>query len=195
MELNQVQRELIIRGYNAHCSEIERLIQVRLTEDMLELYSLLLSERRASVKRYCADNSIDELDIDEATKADIALGITEIELKTLLKQKGIYDAELKELGIRTTRITNGIEQCPWFSMFNSPVSLQWWTKNTEKILANCDINHKYYDWVDSKIEHIKDVWVEIEPQQALPDIKLYWQVYNFEVPEGVREYLVKDYGN
>ncbi len=41
---------------------------------MLELYSLLLSERRADVKRYCADNNIDELDVDEATKAEIALG-------------------------------------------------------------------------------------------------------------------------
>lgn len=195
MELTQVQRQLIIKGYDAHCSEIERLIQVRLTENMLELYSLLLSERRADVKRYCADNSIDELDVDEATKADIALGITEIELKTLLKQKRVYDAELKGLGIRTTRITNGIEQCPWFSMFNNPVSLQWWTKNTEKILSNCDISHKYYDWVDSKIEHIKDVWIEIDPQQALPNIEVYWQVYNFEVPESVKDFLVKGCGN
>ena len=195
MELNQVQRELVIKGYDAHCSEIKRLIQVRLTESMLELYSLLLSERRTDVKRYCADNNIDELDVDEATKAEIALGITEIELKTLLKQKGIYDAELKELSIRTKRITNGIEQCPWFSIFNSPVSLQWLTKNTEKVLNACDVNHKYYDWVDSKIEHIKDVWVEIEPQQALPDIKRYWQVYNFEVPESVKEFLVKGCGN
>ena len=195
MELTQVQKELIIKGYDADCAEIERLIQVRLTENMLELYSLLLAERKADVKRYCADNNIDELDVDEATKANIALGITEIELKTLLKQKGIYDAELKELGIRTKRITNGIENCPWFSMFNSPVSLQWLTKNTEKILNNCDINHKYYDWVNSKIEHIKDVWTEIDPQQALPDIKRYWQVYNFEVPETVREFLVKGYGN
>ena len=195
MELNQVHRELIIKGYSAHCSEIKRLIQVRLTENMLELYSLLLSERRTDVKRYCADNNIDELDVDEATKAEIALGITEIELKTLLKQKGIYDAELKELGIRTKRITNGIEQCPWFSTFNSPVSLQWWTKNTEKILSNCDSEHKYYEWVNTKIEHIKDVWNEIDPQQALPDIKKYWQVYNFEVPESVKEFLVKGCGN
>ena len=180
MELNQVQRELIIRGYNAHCIEIERLIQVRLTEDMLELYSLLLSERRADVRRYCTDHNIDELDVDEATKADIALGITEIELKTFLKQKGVYDSELKELGIRSKRITNGIEDCPWFTIFNSPVSLQWWTKNTEKVLGNCNPDHKYHEWVDNKIEHIKDVWLEIDPQQALPDIKVYWQVYNFE---------------
>ncbi|NJK58417.1 MAG: hypothetical protein HC939_21785 [Pleurocapsa sp. SU_5_0] len=83
----------------------------------------------------------------------------------------------------------------WFSMFNSPVSLQWLTKNTEKILKKCDINHKYYDWVNSKIEHIKDVWSEIDPQQALPDIKRYWQVYNFEVPESVKEFLVKQSGN
>jgi hypothetical protein len=195
MELTQVQKDLIIKGYEAHCVEIERLIQVRLTENMLELYSLLLSDRRADVKCYYADNNIDELDVDEATKTDIALGITEIELKTLLKHKGVYDAELKELGIRTKRITNGIENCPWFSTFNSPVSLQWLTKNTEKMLKKCDINHKYYDWVDSKIKHIKDVWVEIDPQQALPDITRYWQVYNFEVPETVREFLVKGCGN
>lgn len=195
MGLKQVQRELIIKGYEAHCKAIEKLIQVRLTENMLELYSLLVSERRKDVERYCADRHIDKLDIDDAVKAEIALGITEIELKTLLKQKGVYDAELKELGIRTKRITNGIEQCPWFSMFNSPVSLQWLTKNTEKILGNCDINHKYYDWVDSKVEHIKDVWNEIDPQQALPDIKIYWQVYNFKVPESVKEFLVKGYGN
>ncbi|WP_036799013.1 hypothetical protein [Pleurocapsa sp. PCC 7319] len=195
MELNQVQRELIIRGYDAHCSEIERLIETRLNTDMIELYEVLLSGRKADIKRYCNNNEIDLLDIDEATKQSIGLNLIEIEIKTLLSEKGRYDAELKELGIRTKRITNGIEQCPWFSMFNSPVSLQWWTKNTEKILSNCDINHKYYDWVDSKIEHIKDVWTEIEPQQALPDITKYWQVYNFEVPERVQEYLVKGCGN
>lgn len=195
MELTPVHRELIIKGYNAHCSEIERLVETRLNTDMLELYEVLLSERKPDIKRYCNNNEIDLLEIDKTTKQSIALNLIEIEIKTLLSEKGRYDAELKELGIRTTRITNGIEQCPWFSMFNSPVSLQWWTKNTERILSNCDINHKYYDWVESKIEHIKDVWLEIEPQQPLPDIKLYWQVYNFEVPEGVREYLVKGCGN
>ncbi len=184
MELNQVQRALIIKGYNAHCSEIERLIETRLNTDMLELYEVLLSERKPDIKRYCHNNEIDLLDIDEAsstnqgvaTKQSIALNLIEIEIKTLLSEKGRYDAELKELGIRTKRITNGIEQCPWFSIFNSPVSLQWWTKNTEKVLNACDVNHKYYGWVDTKIEHIKDVWLEIEPQQALPDIKVYWQV-------------------
>lgn len=195
MELNQVQRELIIKGYDAHCSQIEKLIETRLNTDMLELYEVLLSDRKADIKRYCNSNGIDLLDIDEDTKQSIALNLIEIEIKTLLSEKGRYDGELKELGIRTTRITNGIEQCPWFSIFNSPVSLQWWTKNTEKILSNCDIDHKYYDWVDGKIEHIKDVWLEIDPQQALPDIKVYWQVYNFEVPDTVREYLVKGYGN
>ena len=195
VELNQVQRDLIIKGYNAHCSQIERLIETRLNTDMLELYEALLSDRKADIKRYCNNNSIDLLEIDEATKQSIALNLIEIEIKTLLSEKGRYDAELKELGIRTKRITNRIEQCPWFSMFNSPVSLQWWTKNTEKILSNCDIDHKYYDWVDSKIEHIKDVWVEIDPQQALPDIKVYWQVYNFEVPDSVKEFLVKGCGN
>ena len=123
------------------------------------------------------------------------MGITEIELKTLLKQKGIYDAELKELGIRTTRITNGIEKCSWFSMFNSPVSLQWWTKNTEKVLNACDPNHKYYQWVEDTVERIKDGWDSINPQQALPDIKLYWQLYNFEVPDGVKEFLNFPCGN
>ncbi|MEM7590657.1 MAG: hypothetical protein AAF383_03900 [Cyanobacteria bacterium P01_A01_bin.83] len=194
-ELNQVQRELIIKGYDAHCSQIERLIETRLNTDMLELYEVLLSDRKADIKRYCNSNGIDLLDIDEATKQSIALNLIEIEIKTLLSEKGRYDAELKELGIRTTRITNGIEQCPWFSIFNSPVSLQWWTKNTEKTLNACNPDHKYYDWVDSKIEGIKDVWLEIDPQQALPDIKVYWQVYNFEVPDTVREYLVKGYGN
>ena len=203
MELTQVHRELIIKGYNAHCSEIKRLVETRLNTNMLELYEVLLSERKSDIKRYCHNNEIDLLDIDEAsstnqgvaTKQSIALNLIEIEIKTLLSEKGRYDAELKELGIRTTRITNGIEQCPWFSIFNSPVSLQWWTKNTEKVLNACDVNHKYYEWVDSKIEGIKDVWVEIDPQQALPDIKVYWQVYNFEVPDNVKEFLVKDYGN
>lgn len=195
MELNQVHRELIIKGYDTHCKQIERLIETRLNKDMLELYGLLLSDRKADIKRYCNNNEIDLLEIDEDTKQSIALNLIEIEIKTLLSEKARYDAELKELGIRTKRITNGIEHCPWFSTFNSPVSLQWWTKNTEKILSNCDSEHKYYEWVNTKIEHIKDVWVEIEPQQALPDIKRYWQVYNFEVPESVKEFLVKGFGN
>ncbi len=36
MELTQVQRDLIIKGYEAHCAEIERLIQVRLTEGVVK---------------------------------------------------------------------------------------------------------------------------------------------------------------
>lgn len=40
MELTQVQKDLIIKGYNAYCAEIERLIQVRLTENMLELFKI-----------------------------------------------------------------------------------------------------------------------------------------------------------
>ena len=194
-QLNQVQRELIIKGYDAHCGEIKKLIESRLNTDMLELYEVLLSERKADIKRYCHNNEIDLLEIDEDIKQSIALNLIEIEIKTLLSEKGRYDAELKELGIRTKRITNGIEKCPWFSIFNSPVSLQWLTKNTEKILSNCDSEHKYYEWIDSKITQIKDVWVEIDPQQALPDITRYWQVYNFEVPESVKDFLVKDFGN
>ena len=195
VELNQFQRELIVKGYDAHCSQMEKLIETRLNTDMLELYEVLLSDRKADIKRYCNNHGIDLLEIDEDTKQSIALNLIEIEIKTLLSEKGRYDAELKELGIRTKRITNGIENCPWFSIFNSPVSLQWWTKNTEKLLSNCDPDHKYYDWVDSKIEQIKEVWNDIDPQQALPDIKRYWQVYNFDVPEKVKEFLVKQSGN
>ena len=195
VELNQFQRELIVKGYDAHCSQMEKLIETRLNTDMLELYEVLLSDRKADIKRYCNNHGIDLLDIDEDTKQSIALNLIEIEIKTLLSEKGRYDAELKELGIRTKRITNGIENCPWFSIFNSPVSLQWWTKNTEKLLRNCDPDHKYYDWVDTKIEQIKEVWNDSDPQQALPDIKRYWQVYNFDVPEKVKEFLVKQSGN
>ncbi len=193
--LSEQMKALIIKGYDAHCEEIERLIKTRLNTDMLELYEVLLSDRKDDIKRYCNNNDIDLLDIDKDTKQSIALNLIEIEIKTLLSEKGRYDAELKQLGIRTKRITNGIENCPWFSMFNSPVSLQWWTKNTEKVLSNCDVNHKYYEWVNTKIEQIKDVWNKVDPQQSLPDIKLYWEIYNSDVPNSVREYLVKDCGN
>ncbi|MEM8722204.1 MAG: hypothetical protein AAGE84_23400 [Cyanobacteria bacterium P01_G01_bin.39] len=195
MELNQVQKELIIKGYNAHCDEIERLVNDRLNIDMLELYDLLLLNRKHDIKRYCRDNNIDLLEIDEATKKEIALNLIEIEIKTMLTIKGKYDAELTQLGLKHRKILNGIQNSPWFKMFNSPVSLQWWTKNTEKVLNACDMDHKYYEWVDTKIELIKDVWTEIDPQEPLPDIKTYWQVYNFEVPEQVREFITFPFGN
>ncbi|MEL6440579.1 MAG: hypothetical protein AAFQ80_15135 [Cyanobacteria bacterium J06621_8] len=193
--LTEIQRELLIKGYEAHCDEIRKYIHTRLHTDMLELYNYMLAHQRKDIKWYCASKDIDKLDVDEDMKRYIALELTEINLKKLLTRKGVYDSELKSLGIEPIKITNGIEQSPWLKMFNSPVILQWWTKNTNQVLSECDHDHKLYDWVVEKIELIKSVWGEIDPYEPLPDITRYWQVYNFEVPQNVRDFLVKPAGN
>lgn len=126
---------------------------------------------------------------DVEVKQKVALTIIENDIMTALGSKSKYDDELKHLGIKTIRITNGIEDCPWLTLFNSPNNLQWFVKRTDKVVENLDSNNKWYDFIVQTIETIKYNW--IDPQSVKPNLDDYWQLMDLEVPEEVKDLVVK----
>ncbi len=91
------------------------------------------------------------------------------------------------------RITNGIEDCPWLALLNSPNNLAWFVKRTDKVVECLDSNNKWYDYVVQTIENIKDNW--IDPQSVKPDLDDYWQLMDLAVPDEVKDLILKSSGN
>ena len=190
-------KHLIELGYQKTCDELKALIMYRINTSADEIFEDLFNTSRDSIDDYCSHSNIDLASVllegDRETKESIALSIIERQIKEGIREKADYDIELKRLKISPIRITNGIEFSPWLKLFNSPVSLQWWSKNTGRVLEQCNPSHPSYDKAVRVINHIRDNW--IDAQDILPDLEVYHQLMAYEVPEGCRELLTKPYGN
>ena len=190
-------KHLIELGYAQTCNKLKDLIMYRINTSSDEIFEDLFTTSRDVVDEYCLQKNIDLADVllkgDTETKESIGLSIIERQIKEGIKEKADYDIEIKQLKISPIRITNGIEFSPWLKLFNSPVSLQWWSKNTGRVLEQCNSRHPSYDKAVRVINHIKDNW--IDAQDILPDLEVYHQLMAYEVPEGCRELLTKPYGN
>ena len=191
--------ELIEAGYKQHCAEIKSLVDERLNIPAEELFSRLFKEHRDVVDAYCDKKSIDLAAVLEAndveTKKAIGLYIIEDDIRAKLAKKSRYDTEFKNLGINNMhiRITNGIENSPWLALFNNPVNLQWWSKNTSKVIEKLVCSEKQYNYIVAVVESIKNNWVD--PQSTRPDREAYWELMEMEVPEEVKDIVVKSAGN
>lgn len=190
-------KHLITLGYKQTCKELESLIMYRINTSPSEAFEDLFTTNRGSVDDYCSKHSIDLASVllegDIKTKEGIALSIIERQIKDGIREKAAYDEEIKQLKISPVRITNGIELSPWLKLFNSPVSLQWWSKNTGRVLEQCNPNHPSYDKAVRVIDFIRDNWVDA--QNILPDLEVYHQLMAYEVPDGCRDLLTFPYGN
>lgn len=117
MEISTNILELIEAGYEQHCERISTLVYERLNVPAEEIFSQLFKEQRGVVNAYCGKYGIDLASVLEASEVEvkqgIALNIIENDIMYALGSKSKYDNEIKELGIKTIRITNGIEDCPW----------------------------------------------------------------------------------
>ncbi|MEM7556748.1 MAG: hypothetical protein AAF378_22140 [Cyanobacteria bacterium P01_A01_bin.84] len=197
MEISNNILELIEAGYKNHCDHISELVYERLNVPTLEIFSSLFKEHRGVVDSYCDKHEIDLASVLEANdvevKQKIALDIIGNDIMTMLGIKSKYDDELKELGIKTIRITNGIEDCPWLALFNSPNNLAWFVKRTDKVLECLDPESKWYDFIVQTIETIKANW--IDPQSVKPNLDDYWQLRDLAVPDEVKDLVVKSSGN
>ncbi|MBE9047608.1 hypothetical protein IQ255_24920 [Pleurocapsales cyanobacterium LEGE 10410] len=193
MEISNNILELIEAGYKQHCDSISTLVYERLNVSADQIFSRLFKEHRGVVNAYCDKHDIDLASVLEANnievKQDIGLSIIENDIMTALGSKSKYDDEIKQLGIKTIRITNGIEDCPWLTLFNSPNNLAWFVKRTDKVIEYLDPNNKWYDFIVQTIETIKDNW--IDPQSVKPNLDDYWQLMDLEVPEEVKDLVVK----
>lgn len=193
MEISNNILELIEAGYKQHCDGISKLVDERLNVPADEIFSRLFKEHRGVVNAYCDKYDIDLASVLEANdievKQNIGLSIIENDIMTALGSKSKYDDEIKQLGIKTIRITNGIEDCPWLTLFNSPNNLAWFVKRTDKVIECLDPNNKWHDFIVQTIETIKANW--IDPQSVKPNLDDYWQLMDLEVPEEVKDLVVK----
>ena len=189
--------ELIKAGYKQHCDGISALVDERLNVPANEIFSRLFKEHRGVVNTYCDKYGIDLASVLEANdvevKQSIALNIVENDIMYALGSKSKYDSEIKQLGIKTIRITNGIENCPWLALFNSPNNLAWFVKRTDKVIECLDSNNKWYDFIVQTVETIKDNW--IDPQSVKPSLDDYWQLMDLEVPDEVKDLVLFHSGN
>ena len=184
-------------GYQKTCDELKALIMYRINTSAEEIFEDLFTASRGSVDNYCSKHSIDLASVllegNIEIKESIALSIIERQIKDGIREKADYDTEIKQLKISPIRITNGIELSPWLKLFNSPVSLQWWSKNTGRVLEQCNPSHPSYDKAVRVINFIRDNWVDA--QNILPDLEVYHQLMAYEVPDGCRDLLTFPYGN
>lgn len=197
MEISNNILKLIESGYKQHCERITELVYERLNVPADEIFSRLFREHRGVINAYCDRYAVDLASILEANdvevKQRVALSIIDNDIMTALGSKSKYDDEIKQLGIKPIRITNGIENAPWLALFNSPNNLAWFVKRTDKVIECLDSNNKWHDFIVQTIEGIKANW--IDPQSVKPKLDNYWQLMDLEVPDEVKDLVVKSAGN
>ena len=194
--------EMIVRGYQSLRSEIHDLVTVRLEANLVDLYDNYYREYPKDVLKASNELGIDFLDsntnIVEA-KEEVALFLIEEDIKTKLTQKKGYDEVLKEqdINLKTAdkRILNGIQESEWFKLFDAPLGHNWFSQNANKLLDSCDEANENYPKLEKMIENIKSNWNNIDPQEPLPSIKHYKNLINKQVPDGIKDLIVKPTGN
>lgn len=198
MEISNNILELIETGYKQHCDDISALVHERLNIPAEEIFSRYFKEHRGVLDSYCDKHNIDLASMLEAndveSKRTIGLALIEDDIRLKLGKKSMYDTDLKQSGInKHIRITNGIENAPWLALFNNPINLQWWSKNTSKVLENLQCSEKQYNYIVKAVEVIKAHWVD--PQSTRPDREAYWELMEMEVPDEIRKLILKFSGN
>ena len=188
----EILKLVISRGYREICNDIQELVMRRIEASSVDILADYITSDRAYVESYCNKYGIDLVEVltgSEEYKGKVGLRLIENEIMSLLGDKSRYDTEIKSLSISPIRITNGIENCPWLALFNSPNNLAWFVKRTDKFIESLDTNNEWYDYIVDTISNIKDNW--IDPQNVKPDIEMYHALMALEVDEPVKDLLVK----
>lgn len=198
----EILKEMALAGYQSFRKAINELVQERVATNPIELYDRYYRLFPDSVQFTSSKLGIDfldsSIDIKEA-KSIIALTLIEEDIRSSLTKKKGYDEVLKELGIELKpadkRITNGIENCAWFKLFDSPMGLNWFSQNANKLLTVCDKEDEFYPKLEKMIESIKTTWKNINPQEPLPTLSNYQSLINRPVNPGVQALILKASGN
>ena len=196
MKLSSKIGRLINLGYKQECNLWQELVNRRINTDASVILDDYIQNERAYVENYCQENSIDlvsELSSKDS-KRRLGLQLIENQIAKTRDAKTEVDAELKNIDFNIKQsLTNGIENCPWLALFNSPKTLLSFKRRSSKVLANLNPNHKYYGWLVETINNIKEGW--IDPQDLVPDLDDYYQLADLELPEEIKELVVKQSGN
>lgn len=192
-------KHLIEVGYKAECNKLKALVMYRIETSSLEIFNDLFENNRSSIEEYCSKNNIDLGSIllrdEKSIKSLIALNIVEASIKTQMYLKRDFDDEIKQLNISPIRITNGAENAPWLKVFKSPNNLQWFSKNSSKVIEALEQEHENqpaFEVIVKTVAQIKDNWCD--PQSLVPDLELYRDIMDWEVGPICNELLVKASG-
>ena len=188
----EILKPVISRGYREICNDIQELVMRRIEASSVDILADYITSNRAYVESYCNKYGIYLVEVltgREEYKGKVGLKLIENEIMSLLGDKSRYDTEIKSLSISPIRITNGIENCGWLALFNSPNNLAWFVKRTDKFIESLDTNNEWYDYIVDTISNIKDNW--IDPQNVKPDVEMYHALMALEVDEPVKDLLVK----
>lgn len=196
MELSINIKNLIRSGYQQKCNLLQELVNRRINIDASVILDDYIQNERAYVDNYCQENSIDlvsELSSKD-NKRSLGLKLIENQIAKTCDEKTEIDAELRNIDLNIEQsLTNGIENCPWLALFNSPKDLRWLNRRTRKVLDNIDPNHKYHIWLIQTVDNIKKKW--IAPQDLVPDLDDYYQLADLELPEKIKDLVVKHSGD
>lgn len=192
-------KHLIEIGYKAECDKLKSLVMYRIETNSLEIFNDLFETERTSIKEYCHKNNIDLDNVllkdDKSIKSLVALNIIEASIKAQMYLKRDFDDEIKQLNISTIRITNGIENSPWLKIFNSPNNLQWFTKNSSKVIETLEKEYSdnpAFQVIVNAVAQIKEEWCD--PQSLVPDLHLYQDIMDWQIGPSCNELLVKASG-
>ncbi len=208
VELNELSTQMILESYQRFRSEVQQLVTLRLTGNLVNIYGDYYSSRPEDVKACAVKLGIDfHISTNpNADKSAIALVLLEADIRIMLNQKKKYDAEMKRLDIELKqediRLTNGIETCECFRFFADkkpygPLSHNWFSQNANKMLEAFaeDSEHPGYIKLEEMVAGIKANWSKIDPQQPLPDIKVWQALRKRKVHQDVKDLEAKHSGN
>ena len=195
---NEILINMLMDAYNSHCDELQKVIECRLTTDGVDLFNGYLDEERERVSQHCDSKGLDLLEIirtaNTETQSNIGYRLIKKDIYDLIHRKEAEDYILKEYNLTPRKITNGIEtESVWLKILGSPRNLQWFTKNTDKVLEACDKEDKWYQWTYDQIEAIKANW--IKPNDILADVEDFQALVEKELPNGARDLLTFQSGN
>lgn len=193
IDMNIILEQMILIGYEAHRSELETLIRMRLDRDInfVKLFEDYKSTRPKDLIEISGVSEDMLTNLIDPVKKDLALKLLEKEIKLGLGIKKKFDEEMKTQGLSTYGITNGMEDSPWFSAFGSPTSLKGFSQNTNK-LRECLAG---FDEALELIDNIRENWSDVNPQKPLCPIDDWQDLFYYEVPEDIHTQITKHFGN
>lgn len=191
--MNKILEQMVLMGYEAHNSELQTLIRMRLGKDtnFVELFEQYRSTRPKDLIEISGVSEDMLTSLVDPVKNDLALKLLEREIELSLDIKNKFDEEMKAQGLPTYGITNSMENSPWFDAFGSPTSLKGFSQNTNKL-------RKYLAGFDKALElidNIRENWSDVDPQEPLCPIEHWQDLFYYEVPEDIQIQITKHSGN
>lgn len=189
-------KAVAIKGYNCLCEEIEELVNKRLAINPLDYFKELIESKEEEVYAFMEIKGIKPLHITDEDKITIAEDFLTKNIKQQLAYKGRIEIHLdiKDTS-QCVEITNGIEYCPYFTLFDSPTNINEFEIKAQQFLELCDpSDEESWQILNLTINNIRKYWEQIEPHNLNPDRRLYHSFIDKPVKPILDEWVKKHSG-